>query len=426
MESAKKDLLFPDATDFRAFLCANGSDVNHPREAFAKLACVREQIESKSGGARVEVLELVGEMFPDSSDAISLKQRVCNPPALGSNDVDRNLATASFLLASNNSTPFQSVSLDLAELARTLWQLKREEVLDLLARLVRQPEKKSASFFAKAVAETVKPQELRTISDHRPELLPLMSGQNPELALHEELWLLPPTIQWRAYEALEELGLGNEQWAELISVLGPAKSAIAPRGPVVNAGTFAMQGAFRWVEGISKETWVPTEQWREALAEPAAAMLRGDQALSPVRVAFCAWLLSPQFARHFLSPSRKDVQALANQPLEQLPIWLRSYTAFLLVTVGLGNIASGGVNCLVRGFFDVYDALASGNYPNESWLLLSPELPNLGMWQEWDRCRKLRRAIKALPKMEARLVANSLLEAATNPDRRALAKRLLP
>jgi len=51
---------------------------------------------------------------------------------------------------------------------------------------------------------------------------------------------------------------------------------------------------------------------------------------------------------------------------------------------------------ILRNFFTVHEALPTGGHLSESWWLLSPELPDLGLWRDWDRCEKLRRAIHRL------------------------------
>jgi hypothetical protein len=82
------------------------------------------------------------------------------------------------------------------------------------------------------------------------------------------------------------------------------------------------------------------------------------------------------------------------------------------------------IKLLARGFFIVHDALASDNYSPEDWLLLSPELPQLGMWRDWDRCKKLRRAVRYCSSEHKPSIIKALLESASSPEHLALAQRL--
>ena len=426
IRAATEDLVSPNRGGLRTFFGAVGSDIHNPRSAFAKLVIIYERMQSSLTAEWVDVLEAVGQFFPEKDDALSLKEAVCNP--IESNDQYgmRSLSIATFLLSSNAAKPFESVSLDLTRLSRRLWKIKRRDVLELLARLVRQPEKDSASRFARSIAESVRPDDLELISIEWPELLSLILGHNSDLASQEDLWRMPALTQRKAYEALEGLRIEPEKWAEIISSMKPNSTAISARSIIRNAGSFAMDGAFHWVERDEAEDWMPSEEWREALAMPAAETLISGTPLSPIRVAFSAWLLAPQIAPQLLSASREDIQQLANESVDILPTWLRSHTSFLLVTLGLRSKDILGVKCLVRGFFSVYDSLAFGNYSSESWILLYPELPNLGFWSEWDRCKKLRYAIRNFPPINSVHVAELLVEAATTPVQRHLAEQLRP
>jgi hypothetical protein len=96
----------------------------------------------------------------------------------------------------------------------------------------------------------------------------------------------------------------------------------------------------------------------------------------------------------------------------------------LLVTLGLRADGAEGVNLVVRGFFPVHKALASDNYSSDSWRLLSPELPHLGFWREWDRCEKLRRAVRNRFSSTLLPMATALLKVAASQAERDIVKQL--
>jgi hypothetical protein len=121
--------------------------------------------------------------------------------------------------------------------------------------------------------------------------------------------------------------------------------------------------------------------------------LRGDRRGRGLREdSVCAWIVPPEIVRSFLGALRDDVQHLADEPLDAIPSPLHSHTAFVLVTLALRSNGDVGLKLLIRGFFEAYEGLASGNYLSESWQVLSPELPWLGYWRDWDRCQKLLQA----------------------------------
>jgi hypothetical protein len=204
-----------------------------------------------------------------------------------------------------------------------------------------------------------------------------------------------------------------------------AETNVGVRDAARKAGPHAIEAALRWLDNEIAQERLPSQLWRDALTESAADRLRSAQLSPPASLAFCSWLLAPEAARQLLNASRQDVQELAGQPLDALPRPLRVHTAFLLVTLGLRAGDDDGAKLLVRGFFPVHDSLATVSYPSESWQLLSPELPYLGMWKEWDRCKKLQRAVrKRFGSTMVETVARALLDAATGPEHVEIVHRI--
>jgi hypothetical protein len=171
-------------------------------------------------------------------------------------------------------------------------------------------------------------------------------------------------------------------------------TGVAVRDSVRHAQSFAISGAFRWLQTDFAQRLLPAQIWREALATPAAERLKDKTPLKPDELAFCTWLVPPKDLREIISPRRRDLIQLAESGLDAIPRPLRTHTAFLLVALGLQLKGEEGIRLLGNGFFAVYEALETMNYSTDSWMLLAPELPRSASWKEWDRCGKLRKAMR--------------------------------
>ena len=425
LSSAVADLISPDVDGFRTFLRTYGVDVNEPREAFVRLARAFETlVVFPAADFRIR-LSALGELFPGSSEALLLKEWLIT----GGNKLDaredlaREWAIVSFLLTAAEAAPYAGVVVDVEGPAEMLWHGRKRAVLSLLAELVRQPERPLATAFAGAIAKAVRPTELRLISEESPELIPLFLRHRPELAIHPDVWRLPIPTQWRIHEALSGLSLPPKVWGEIVGTMLQAGSSTAVRDAVKKAGRYAIEGALRWAEDRAAKEDLPSQVWQQALAVSAADRLK-DSELSSAALAFCGWCLPPDTVRRSLHSSRLDVQRLAEE-LEEVPKPLRLHAAFLLVSLGLRDGQTQGATLLAKGFFAVYDALASRDYSSDSWLLLSPELPDLGWWKDWDRCEKLRQAtVRTFPDHD--MVASKLLAAAVGPKQVEIVKRIYP
>ena len=189
---------------------------------------------------------------------------------------------------------------------------------------------------------------------------------------------------------MDRLSLKENEWAKILG----AMTFVSAHEVVAKAGPFALEGALRWLEDDVAQICLPSQSWREALARPAQKALEEGTSLKPASLALCAWLVSPEVAREVLPGPRADVQHLAFETETALPVPLRVPTAFMLMALGLMGRSESATTLIAQSFFTVHEALASGEYSSESWRFLSPELPYLGIWSDWDRCRKLRRAVR--------------------------------
>ena len=427
---AVDDLLFPDKHSLRSFLFEHGAEFENLRSSFAKLAGVSEYLADAKNNWAAK-LSYIGEIFPAAAEAIRLKEWV-----LGSRhesdpepDLERIWTAVNFMLGNREAKAYAKAFFDLAASAPILWQKKRDPVLSLLGRLVRQQENPTATAFAAAIANAIQAGELKYISDAQPELIPIFISHRPALAFEVSTWQLPEPTQWQITEVLNKLPLDQKDWGEIMGAKFIAATFVAVRESVDKAGGHAIRGVSRWLEGDIGQECLPSQLWREALAAPVADCLRGKTSLPPATLALCAWFIPPETVRQLLSVKRTDIQQLAQQPLDRLPKPLRLPTAFLLVTLGLRASGIEGVRLIKRGYFEVYDALATStasqlNFPWESWLLLSSELPQPGILRDWDRCKRLRKAVRQWVIQHAPS-ENPLLAVASKKEHSEIARKTL-
>jgi hypothetical protein len=269
----------------------------------------------------------------------------------------------------------------------------------------------------------LQPSDVRVIAEECSELIPVVVSNNPDLTFDAEIWRLPGYIQSQVFDVLERLQFSKEAWGKVVGAMFIAATYISVRRAVEAAGSAAMKGALRWLDDPVSKEYLPPDAWREALARPAEDLLIANDNLSADALTLCAWCVAPDTARATLSTGRRDVQRLAAQAVNEISAPLRTLAAFLMVTLGLRSTGETALNLLVRGFFAVHQILASGRYNSEAWWLISPELPYLGWWRDWDRCEKLRQAVRDWLTTNASS-KNPLLDAATNEEERGLARRV--
>lgn len=418
------DLASPGTSAFRAFIREYGSDIEQPRAAFRNLA--EAYFRARDIGSWLDLLNFVGSTFPAETEALTLKQQLVDPEGLlcDGDTVERCLATATFLLTSDQAHPFSKTKADLGKIAPILWRTKRAEVLSLISEIIRQHERPLGTEFVEAVSKIVEPVELIDIAQQGPELVPLLIGHRPSLATRVLTWQLPQHIQQRIYELLTTLRLAANDWGDIMAAMFVAATSIAVRDAVDRAGVHAIDGAFKWLDNEIAEQVLPSQLWRDALATPALDRLQRGGWPSPNAFALCSWFPPADKVRQAIRGVDDDVRLLATQPLSGFPGPLRLHVAFLSVTLGLRVGGVNGATLLASGFFEVHAALASQTYSIDAWLLLSPELPNLGFWRDWDRCERLRRAVRNCFSAQGAAVTKALLDRARDAGERALVDQI--
>lgn len=407
--------------EFRKFLFDYGSDVERPREAFVKLATVYKLLEMRS--LLPELLEALGSAFPNGSEAVLLKKRLIHAPIFlnSSEKVVATWAVVSTLLDSPYSDAFRGVGFDFSEAAVFLWKEKREQTIDLLSRLVQRDERPAALELAEAIAKGVDAASLTWIGESHGGLVPLVIRHNVKLAYEAETWRLGSQIQTQVYDTLKKLSLSQQIWGKVVGAMFIAATYVSVRDAIAMAGEFSMVGALRWLEDPVSEKILPSHGWRDALAGPATELLREDRNLEPAQLALSAWCVPADILRDILHSEREDVRVLGDAATDSIPVPLRLSTSFLLLTLGLRSSSDYGVKLIIKNFFAVHSALSVSAQPPESWWLLSPELPSLGWWKDWDHCKRLRHATRYA--LAQRKACSLLRSFASTPDEIKIVKK---
>lgn len=425
VDVAEDDLRNESNRRFRQFLFDYGSDVEKPRAAFAELAATFKHIGAVSESAWADLLRAVGESFPVPTEAARLKRWLATvPPSLNPFDkLERAWSIVSFLLDCQHSAAYPSLDFDFANSAVSLWKEKREQTITLLSRLVQRDENPAAVSFAEGIASAVDSASLRAIAEGYGELVPLVIRHKPALAFEIDTWKLSGHTQSQVYETLTKLGLSQAEWGRIVGAMFIAATYVSVKDAIAMAGPFAVTGAFRWLEQQVAREILPSHAWRDALASCAVEQLSRSKDLQPAQLALCAWCVSPQDLRSILSASREDVQRMAEASPDAIPAPLQVSTAFLLLTLGLRENSDAAAKMVLRNFFTVHSALATRAYSAESWWLISPELPSLWWWRDWDRCEKLRQAVHFF--LTQRGVCKRLRELAKTSDEMKIACQVI-
>ncbi len=413
-----EDLRAGSAGSLRKFLFIYGSDVEAPRLAFARLVECFVEPEPGEDDDPAGRLAQLATAFPQPAEALSLKRDKLAVLTGKEKPLDpgHSWAAVYFLLQAREAVAFSRVPLDFGVHAGLLWQRKRADVLALLGRL---PESTRATEFLDALADVLAPEEVPIIWHEQHAALPRIVARLPSLAATAAAWTMPAAGQQYLWKSLHAATSDPHTWALTCGAMLHAQCDFAERETVTLAGTYLTEGLLKWL--TTGNIRLPSPTWRKALITPLTSALN-EGTLSPPLLALAAWALSPAQASS-LSGHRPDVQALARQGFDDVPAPLVLPTLFWLTTLGFKTPGRDGLCLLARAFFPVYDTVALSDYPSEAWEHLVPALPESALWLGWDRCRRLRHALRRWLRDNPGL-ADAMSHAAPTTEHAHLVQRL--
>ncbi len=389
VEIAVNDLRAGARGQLREFFFAYGSDVETPRSAFVRLLeCFKSPPTAEEDGHASRLLQIASS-FPDPSEALRLKRDRLLGRIAGteSERLDFIWASVYFLLLTAEAVAFSQVPFDFTTYTDALWRRKRADIIALLRSL---PESERATEFLRALAVALRPQELPAIWNEQTSTLPRLIAHRPDLAADATAWAMPQAGQRSLWESLRAATRDQSIWALVCVSMLRAQCAFAEHETVTLAGGHLAQGLLTWL--VADHFRLPSSAWRQALRTPLVNELGlGDLAV-PL-LALAVWTLPPAEARA-LSGHRRDVQTLCRD-FAVLPEPLRMHTLFWMTALGFQTPGQDGLALFARAFFPVYDAVARSEYPGDAWDLLGPILPELMWGLDWDRCLRLRRALRS-------------------------------
>ena len=402
----------------RKFFFTYGSEIEVPRQAYSKLVESFSQPEPTKDDDPESRLTQLALAFPKPNEALGLKRDQLN--SLTAKEAPSNLepswAATYFLLQAKEAVSFSRVPLDFRPYVSLLWQAKRADVLALLGHL---PESKRAVDFVDALADVLTPKEIPKLWYEQPAALVRILARQPALATTAAAWSMPMPGQQYLWESLHSVTNDPQTWALICEAMLRTQCSFAERETVTLAGRYLTDGLLKWLK--SDNPHLPSPGWREALIPPLAKALE-EGTLSPPLLALAAWTL-PSEQANSLAGHRPDVQTLARQGLNDIPAPLLLPSLFWLTSLGFKTSGEDGLALLARAFFPVYKAVALSDYPGEAWERLAPVLPELRFGQGWDRCRRLRRALRQWLRDNPHLV-NSMSRAAPTTEYEHLIQKL--
>lgn len=391
------DLSKTNIYEFLKFLSTHTEDINGGRELYKPLLEI--YLDSVSGNTDEVSLrrrtEIIARTFQEASNASGLKTAIYGA-RFATDSKPQGIDEEASLLFELVTTPFHSSfdrnSLNIMARSAKLWKKSKLAALALLDKITRAQYNLFVDDFIDGIAISANPDDVELLMRLKPGLISYLVSKNSSLAYSEAFWTQPPSACREIFDTLCNSESSLEiDWTRVIYAILSTGSDDLAQQVVRRLGSTGAEIVLNWFQERGNRL---SEPWANALARQSDAVM--------------SWLTqNPRVRRPLLLVL---LRTLAGQPndfyRQDVRAWLRIADIQLsshgdnlspeietfLLSIGLDNRAAGAER-LVIGFFDViHDALADEALSYESWRVLEPQLPSLGIARNWDKCERLRRA----------------------------------
>lgn len=386
VEAAAKDIRNGSDGVLRSFLWRYGADVKRQRGSFRPLVNVELLHLSDKPDAGPNLLKLITDAFPDTNDAVTLKQDIIDGELVPRAQLD----VFWFVLANGGGAVFPPPSdVGVSRLAQ-LWPNRPDDLLHLAERTADAKDELGKSVF-EAVTSAVPTEDFWKLTSAYPRVRERMVAARPELLTSDAVLSLDNDALLNFIELVElesPVGPGlipkvlSRDDSRLVDVL-IEKYPQAVASAVItalDAGSVAVGAA--WLRVLVRKTAV--------LLDPAVTNRIGRTSLlfelaerlgwlndSVVSAGTQPWISALLTAKNDLSDDKRE-----------------TLEAFL---VGLALVCGGdGGRQLLEQFFDrVHSQILMTRLPWRAISILSPCLPDVGWGRGWDTGLRLRLAVAA-------------------------------
>lgn len=398
---AVEDIYASHNQDFGKFLKYAGKDLPGHRRLYSDLADIYAFANCIESGDKSlqQLLEKIFSYFPDPSTGKYVKEK-----AVGDNPEGGRLIkpVSEFILLKELSFTKYSQMFDLEQLnirsrAIRAWKNNKQNIKELLLRLIRTDVNPIGEEILKGIAEIISGDQLLEFTIDYPELLYTFIMHNPSLADYPALWLSSHINQLELIDHLSNLSMISDN----------EKSKIT--------NSILSSGNDNLIDSLYK-------LWGDSILEPILFWIDNSDSINTDSIK--PGLLKvikdcPRKSLEWLSYQKKfDLETAAIIASELNPhgevvkehgtkIWLnvlelikkstpegvRERFAKFLLPFGLNNSGDRAYELVIFSFPIIHRALAKSKLDYDSWKTLDRMLPKLPWYRSWDKCERLRRGV---------------------------------
>ena len=394
------DDLYHRSFSLRLYLKEFSDKYNNSRKTFSKLFYLYQICRSvvrKKTTLNNLVLE-VKKLFPSKTDGRIIKKEMFGQESL--NNVGIFVGLKEFdklkeLSITRNHNIFCDVDMDMRQRGKSFYWNNSRNALKLISDIAQKRLNRLGDQLFSGFADVISSEEIFKLAKELPKVIISFLRYMPTLALNKNFWL---SIEVDPYEALNILSSTipkeSEKIGQLTNALLTANPSAINMDFVMLFGKRGLFEALNWLNNSLSNLDSHHAKWKRIVEEAAdycVEWLRKSNNVDPRLVAFIASNINPLsdiIDKYGLSLWVKFTKKFSFDANSKLSI-----SAFLL-PVALTRTGKDADNLLHFSWEIVYKALSENRLNSRSWDVLDKILPDVPIYRYWDRCYRLRKALR--------------------------------
>jgi len=386
-----EDIITPRSI-LRNFLNMYGSDVKESRDSVIPLITLYRYLENRLDSQGLHVLiNYLGEKFPSSKDANNLKLVLLSnkKEIFDEEDILFELATT------NNYNSFNYEKLEFEKRFIYLYKTNENITFSLIRKILRDNINPLGEKMIQNLSMEIASSSINVLNKKYRDLLSVFIVANPYISYSSDFWEISSTQQLENFNLLKRINPQKTEinWERIVHNMLNNKVCI-DKDVIVETIPNLAYNILNWFNNTNNSAL--SHEWILILKENKKEVLDW---LEIIRNKI--YLNTLELIISILNPNSNLVKERG------VDIWLNVYqnNDFKLTVknkiqiksfffaLAMNFSSNSSIQLLSYSFDDVYKAGLDDNLDYYSWQVLEPHTKSLSFFQDWDKCKKLRRAI---------------------------------
>ncbi len=383
----------PDVHNLVGFFNRLGHELPGDHGLFRPVATVFATLSHSPNALTVarELVSYVAKEFPAATAGAEFKRVV-----LGPNSVTNlpEIAVLQAFAETEQYAAFEPDSLKIRSRAATLWGM-REVAWALMSRLLAGLNTPLSEMVLNGLIDGMPTDALATALDTGGEVLEGFVRRNPSLASSWLYWSPPAQRQARAARALAAASEGvSELLPQIVNAALDAGADPVDPGLIDVLGDGSVPVVLEWLDDDGTRPSRLPNGWQGTLRRKPTQMLAWLSARESVREETARFILSAIDVTAIF-PNREMTAALTRflPVIEAAGVEHSAMIGCSALKVAMGTASPAGAELAAACLDVVYRAALRSQVPEDAWWKLSSELPRSYIWQDWDRCQRIRKGV---------------------------------